>query len=398
MIKPKILYRKLDNLLTQIGEKEFSKGFLFLILAELEKAFAKDLNIQRAFIYEENGDSFDLMDAPAARPPGKIVKSLPQESEGVQRVLRFGSCIFDRPKQLNLGFGANDARTLAAFSITSARGSWMFVFELHNGRDRDEITFFLNAVRAALNQRLFLEGLRNEYEQAVQIQQSLIPKTPPRIKEYQISARSQPARIVGGDFYDFFPFDDGNCGVIIGDASGHGLPAALLVRDVVTGLRVGLSREMKMVHTLKVLNQVIQRNTISTRFVSLFYGEIEAQGNVVFANAGHPAPLMVNRNKVQELQPTGTILGALPDINLHRAYAHIEPDGVLALYSDGIIERKNGKGDSFGLKRLKNIIKKNREKTAAEILNDIFEEASEFGEDTKWKDDATVVVIKRIVV
>ena len=95
-----------------------------------------------------------------------------------------------------------------------------------------------------------------------------------------IAGFSKPAELVGGDLFDYFNFDNEEFGVCIGDASGHGLPAALLVRDVVTGLRMGLEKQMKMVYTFKKLNNVIYRSVYSTRFISLFYAEIQKDGNL----------------------------------------------------------------------------------------------------------------------
>jgi sigma-B regulation protein RsbU (phosphoserine phosphatase) len=232
-------------------------------------------------------------------------------------------------------------------------------------------------------------------QQAAHIQQSLLPASAPQIPNFEIAARSQPAELVGGDFYDYFLSDDDMFGISIGDASGHGLPAALLVRDVVTGLRMGLEKEMKMVYTLKKLNHVIYRSTYSTRFVSLFYADIERNGNLIYVNAGHPSPFLLRGNDIRELPATGTIIGALPEIALNRAYAYFEPGAVLVMYSDGIFERQNSEGENFSIARLKQLVKQNQHQTAQEILDSIFATVFEFGNRAKWEDDATVVVIKR---
>jgi sigma-B regulation protein RsbU (phosphoserine phosphatase) len=185
-------------------------------------------------------------------------------------------------------------------------------------------------------------------------------------------------------------------GVSIGDASGHGLLAAMLVRDVVTGLRMGIEREMKMAYTIKKLNRVLHRSTFSTRFATLFYGEIERNGNLIYINAGHPAPLLVRGDHVQELKANGTILGALPEIAVQRSYAQIAPKGTLVMYSDGIFERLNRAGEQFGIPRLKKLVVKNQQRSAQEIMDLIFNTVFEYGHGKNWEDDATVVVIKRV--
>ena len=106
---------------------------------------------------------------------------------------------------------------------------------------------------------------------------------------YDLAARSVAADEVGGDFYDFEDFGSDMLGVSIGDASGHGLPAALLVRDVVTGLRMGIEKELKVAHVFEKLNRVIHRSRLSSRFVSVFYGELERGREPRLRERGPPA-------------------------------------------------------------------------------------------------------------
>ena len=118
-----------------------------------------------------------------------------------------------------------------------------------------------------------------------------------------------PAELVGGDFFDFITVSDRILGVAIADASGHGLPAALQVRDVYTGLRMGVERDFKIVRTVERLNRIIHQSRMTTRFVSLFYGEIEDDGNLMYVNAGHPHPLHFHGRSVTPLEQTGMVLG-----------------------------------------------------------------------------------------
>ncbi|MCG6914599.1 serine/threonine-protein phosphatase, partial [bacterium BMS3Abin03] len=134
----------------------------------------------------------------------------------------------------------------------------------------------------------------------------------------------------------------------------------------------------------------------STKFISLFYAEMETNGNLFYVNAGHPQPIMVYQNEVTELESTGLVLGALSEIEIRRSYLNVYPGGVLVLFSDGIIERQNAKGEEFGLALLKDVIVKHKDQDAGEILNAIFVAANKFGNKNKWEDDATVVVVKRI--
>ena len=399
MIQPKDFYRKLDRLLAKIGKGKTGKEYLFSIVEEIEKSFGNTLNISNGRIYEEGVEAFELIGPPKVLERTPVARKLVTNLEAVQSVFHFGSYIFDDPSfTIDSEISNMGEYTIpAAFTIVrSPEERWVFVFELKSGWVREVVEFFLNAVRSALNIKLFSEALKNDLEQAAHIQKSLLPSKPPVINGFDIAGRSQPAELVGGDLYDYFHFSDRMFGISIGDASGHGLPAALLVRDVVTGLRMGLEEQMKMVHTLKKLNHVIYRSTLSTRFVSLFYGEIETNGNVLYSNAGHPSPLLVHRDSVSELKSTGMILGAIPEIPLERAYTIMQPNSTLIMYSDGLLERENHEGKMFGVKRLKQCVIEHQGKSAQQIVDEIFATVHDFGAAKEWDDDATVVVVKRL--
>lgn len=397
MLEPKTFYRKLDSLLNKIGQEKSGKDFLFTIVSELEKTFGSDLNIGNGRIYEERENEYVLI-SPVNLQLNHIMKKIPFESEALQALLKSKTYIFDNPalsidKSISV---QGEYKIPAAITVRSTENRWIFVFELKSGWIREEIEFCLNAVRTVLNYRLTSESVTNEMEQAVHIQQSLLPAAPPEIAGFDIAGKSIPAELVGGDLYDYFNYENDVFGVCVGDASGHGLPAALLVRDVVTGLRMGLEKHFKMVYTFKKLNSVIHRSVYSTSFVSLFYGEIEKNGNILYVNAGHPAPLLFDKDNVTGLESTGLVFGALPEIDLQRGHAFMKPGNVLVLFSDGILERMNTRFEEFGTDGLKKAAIKNLNGTASEILNGIFESSYNFGGGKKWEDDATVVVIKRL--
>ncbi|MFQ5638267.1 MAG: PP2C family protein-serine/threonine phosphatase [bacterium] len=399
MIEPKVFYRDFDTLLKEIRLKKTGKNFLCSILSEVQNKFGKTLHFGSLRLYEDRGDTFKLIRTFEKNKGHEFVERLSLKADEVQQVLKHGSYIYDESQTtIAPEMSARDGYGIpAAIVIRSPEQRWIVVFELKSGWVREEVTFSLNAIRTAINYRLFSEAVKTELQQAAQIQRSLLPGDIPTIAGFQIAARSQPTEIVGGDLYDFHEFDGDIFGICVGDASGHGLSAALLVRDVVIGLRMGLEKHMKMVYTLQKLNQVIYRSTYSSRFVSLFYGEIEKDGHLIFVNAGHPAPFVVKGKEISDLKATGLILGAIPEITFHRAYTHMQPGSVLILYSDGIFERENQDEETFNIERLKQLVVKNQQKEAQEILEIIFNEADEFGNHSKWEDDSTVVVIKKMV-
>jgi sigma-B regulation protein RsbU (phosphoserine phosphatase) len=158
---------------------------------------------------------------------------------------------------------------------------------------------------------------------------------------------------------------------------------------------MGLEKEMKMVHTLKKLNAVIYQSVYSAKFVSLFYAELERNGSLLFANAGHPSPLLFDGENFQTLEPTGVVIGAFPNLDISRSYIRIHPGSIFVSVTDGILERKNRRSELFEVERLKSIILENKNENADTILFRIFEAANSFGKAKKWEDDATVLVIKK---
>lgn len=393
MLDPKIFHRKLDSLLSKIGHEKSGKDFLFTIVNELEKTFGSDLHIGNGRIYEERENEFVLISSTGSL----AIEKIPSDSKAIQVLLKSKTYIFDNPDlTIDKTVGQNgEYRIPAAITVKGKDQRWIFIFDLMSGWIREEIELCLNAVRTVLNYRLTSEAVKSEMEQAVHIQQSLLPISAPEFEGLKVAGRSIPAELVGGDLYDYFNFDNEVFGVCIGDASGHGLPAALLVRDVVTGLRMGLEKHLKMVYTFKKLNNVIYRSVYSTSFVSLFYAEIEKNGNVLYVNAGHPAPLLYDGSDFIELNSTGLIFGALPEINIQRGHAFMKPGSLLVLYSDGIIERKNGAKNDFDVSGLKEIIKKHFDKTPEQLLDIIFDTLYVYGGGKNWDDDATVVVIRK---
>ena len=394
---PKDFYRKLDTFLSEIYHI-VSENILSVVLKELVNFLGKDLNIQNGRLYELDVDRFVLIQCINLDESCSQDKTLPLDNEAVQLVLQNGSYIFNDPHLILLIESKTkcDLLTPVAFFVQREDQIWMFVFELQQGWDREEIDFSLNTIRKVLNARISSEIFQNYLHQAELIQRSLLPKSPPKIEGFDIAGKSISTDIVGGDLYDFIEFDKETFGVAIGDASGHGLPAALLVRDVVTGLRMGLEKEMKLTRALEKLNRVIHRSTLSTSFISLFFGEIETNGNLVYSNAGHPPPLIVSGYNIQTLDQGGFVLGPMPEVKLKRGFAFLNPGSVLILYSDGLIERLNRYGVPFEIERLTKTVLEYQHLSAEELVNLIIDSAYNFGNKSKWKDDVTVVAIKNV--
>ncbi|MDM7925397.1 MAG: PP2C family protein-serine/threonine phosphatase [bacterium] len=398
MIEPKLFYRELDSVLSQIGKAESGDRYFEVILEGLEQKFGNALGIARSHLFELRGDAYVRLYSSSSAKGFAVKDRVPAESDAVREVLKHGSFIYDNPA-LYREIGEKPKNRYAipcAISVSSPDGQWIVAFELKDGWIREEITLFLNAVRTALNHRLYTDLINTELERVAQIQRSLLPRAAPRVRGYQIAERSQAAVIVGGDFYEYLQPGDGTFMLAIGDASGHGLPAALLVRDVVIGLRMGVSMDMRLIHTLKKLNRVIQGAMYSTNFVSIFIGELSEDGHLVYANAGHPPPFIVCGGRVTDLGTTGIALGFFEDLTLQQAYVQLEPEALLVLYSDGLIERKNDRDELFGIERLKAVVLDHWDRSPKEIVSAVYDAVFDFGLRENWEDDASLVVLRRV--
>ncbi len=204
-----------------------------------------------------------------------------------------------------------------------------------------------------------------------------------------------PAEIVSGDFYDFIPVSENILGLAIADGSGHGLPAALVVRDIYMGLRMATDRDFKIVRTIEKLNHIIHRGRLTTKFVSLFYGELETGGILIYCNAGHNYPFVLKtNNKIELLSNGGPVLGPTPDATYTRGFAKLDPGDLICLYSDGIVEAHDAHDEEFGLERLQRFVRANRLKSAQEIGEAVLARVAKWG--AAGQDDRTVVIVKAI--
>lgn len=398
MIELRSFYKKLDGVLNVIFQEKSGSDYLYSILVELENVFGDAIKIKNGRIYEQQDREYLLVFTNAEKgKKADLPEILPADTRVIRKVLRYGTYIFDNP-EVNVDTLINNSDSYsipAAFTVKRQNINYIFVYDLQPEWHREEIEFCFNTVREALNNRLFADGYEYDLKQAANIQKSLLIDQLPKVNGFDMALRSEAAELVIGDLYDFYSHDQAFFGVCIGDACGHGLPAALLVRDVVTGLRMGLEKDMKLVHTIKKLNRVIHRSNYSTRYISLFCCEIENDGNILYVNAGHPPALIIDQERVHQLPATGITLGYLPEIELHRGYARINPGNLLVMYSDGITERMNQDSTEFGLDYLQKLIIKEQKRKSQELVDMVFDVLYTYGDHQPWQDDTTLIIVKR---
>jgi phosphoserine phosphatase RsbU/P len=326
---------------------------------------------------------------------------VPETYPPLEKVLERGF-IFMRPGDPGVDLELETrlgAREFAAISVHREDYDGILSFDVEPQSQTDDVRYSLSILRHSINHRLRQSWMGNVFREARLIQTSILPRQGPDFADFDIAGRSDPMELVGGDFFDFIEVSPKILGLAIADVSGHGLPAALQVRDIYMGLRMGLSRDFKILRTIERLNAIVSRGSLTSRFVSLFYGELEENGNFLYVNAGHPPPLHIRPNgEVRRLKRGGTVLGPVPEATYERGFARLRRGDTLVLYSDGVIETEGYTEDGieeYGERRLVGQVNKSAHRSAERTVQTLFDEVVAFDISDLPKDDRTVVVVKR---
>lgn len=392
----KSLFRKVEKAIETIEKSSDVASTVVLAAGAVIENFKDDLGVQGGRLYERREGYYELtrtFGSVKEVTPGLCV---PFDYPPVAMVLDRGVVVLDLSAP---GVDAEFERRIGAdrfAAIAAGDDQFILSFSVDPAANDEDLLVSLGILRHAIDQQIRHGRLETLFEEARQIQASILPKRLPRFADFEMAARSMPAEVVGGDFYDVIPMSDQIQGVAIADASGHGLPAALQVRDVYTGLRMGVARDFKIVRTMERLNRIIHDSRLTTKFVSLFYGELEASGNFIYVNAGHNPPILAKPGEIQLLRQTGIVLGPSRDAAYARGFATMDRGDVLVLYTDGLVEARDPRGNEFGLDRLKRLVASSREKTAEEILAAIKERVEAFTRNAPPEDDRTLLIIRRL--
>jgi len=262
------------------------------------------------------------------------------------------------------------------------------------------------SVRVIENARLYQaeqekEYLEREMQLAHDIQTRLLSTISPAIQKFEIAAHNAPSREVGGDYYDVIPIDDGRIAVAIGDVSGKGVSAALLMANLQAAVRALAAERHDLDVLVSKINHLIFRNTDASKFITFFIGIINVNtGNIEFVNAGHNPPLLYHTNgssdgAVERLEGGGPILGVMDDIAFAKGFRKIEKDDVLLLYTDGVTEAMNRQEEEYGEERLIRQIRSLRTGTVSDIQQAILMSVDNFRQNAPQEDDITLLVVKR---
>lgn len=239
--------------------------------------------------------------------------------------------------------------------------------------------------------------LANELQVASEIQLTLHPDRPPAIDGYDLDGYSFPCYEVGGDYYDFIARSDGRYVVALGDVSGKGTGAALLMSSLHAAVRAHTRTRLSASEVVTEINHYICDNSPANRYVTLFYSELDPRTNqLTYINAGHNAPILVRSSgEVMRLDLGGFPVGITPAAKYGEGWVEFLPGDVLVVFSDGATESQNEEGEEFAESRMIEVALANRHRSAAGIRDRIDEALAKFVGKAKSVDDLTMVIVKR---
>jgi phosphoserine phosphatase RsbU/P len=268
---------------------------------------------------------------------------------------------------------------------TFYRGTWSLLFAF-----------------ALMNLLVLLEvadrlSLKNDLEIAREIQQAMLPAGRFSMPGVETVGFSRPANTVGGDFYDILPLDDGRIVITVGDVSGKGSPAALLMALLLAILRTLVDEKLEAAELVTRLNVQVSRHAPGSRFITLFYGVYDpATGGLTYVNAGHTQPLVLRADGgVQRLTEGGIALGMFEHSTYKTGYTTIQPDELVAIYSDGITEAENAREQPFDDAGLEQTLLSNRTAEISAVASAVVQAVERHTADTRLADDLTILLLRR---
>jgi serine phosphatase RsbU (regulator of sigma subunit) len=247
-------------------------------------------------------------------------------------------------------------------------------------------------------EQLERERLERELQVASEIQQRFQPASMPQVPGYELQGISFPCYEIGGDYYDFIHRKNGNLVIALGDVSGKGTAAALLMSSLHAAVHAQFDTHPSLAETIASINRYLVESIPANRFVTLFYAELNpANGELTFLNAGHNPPLIVHADgKMEQLAAGGLPLGIMAGADFREGRTTLRTGDVLVIYSDGVSEAVSPSGEEFGPTRLYETVARNLDASAAGIRDRIESALTKFSQGTPAGDDITMVIVKRL--
>jgi sigma-B regulation protein RsbU (phosphoserine phosphatase) len=257
---------------------------------------------------------------------------------------------------------------------------------------------------AIINARLRAESLEAErlerqVKQAVDVQRRMIPSRPPENPHYEFGCIYQPSSELGGDFYDFIRFDNGDLGVVVADVVGKGVPASLMMASARSTLRSNARRVTDIGEIMQSVNRRLYHDTLPSEFATAFYMELAEDGSkATYCNAGHEPLLLLRDGEVRDLNVGGMAMGIDPNERYECAEITLRPDDVMLLFTDGVSEARDFQDKAYGRKRLHDSLRLHGTEgpnlSAEFVAKQVLWDVRRFVGFAPQGDDITIVVVR----
>jgi len=416
-MKPEAPSRDLLSIVSQVGIALLPRTSLEDTLKMTIDLVFQAIPAERGFLFlKENGD----LTCKIAR--GVNEAALPKESQVqlsrsiTNKVLSEGASVLTSDAMHDPRFQAQHSVVLSqirsVMAVPLASGEEIFgmvyVDNPFNNRFQEEDLKVLTTIASVasikiendrlLDERLEKRRMEEELKVASEIQMRLQPFSPPKLNGWDMTGVSFPCREIGGDYYDFIHRKrDSHLIVAVGDVSGKGTGAALLMSSLHAAVRAQSQTRASISEVMGEINQYIFENSPSNKFLTLFYGDLDPDtGTLAYSNGGHNAPMFVRRSgEVERLDKGGLPIGMMQGVAYQEASVAFEVGDVLVIYSDGITESINEREEEFDEERLIEVVKNNLGRSASGVRDRIDEALSRFVGTTAPVDDMTLMIIKR---
>ncbi|UCG17586.1 MAG: SpoIIE family protein phosphatase [Phycisphaerales bacterium] len=387
------------------------------LLKSIERAALEVLDCERAtvFLYDRAGEELYSKVATGGQEIRFSAKrGIAGEAARTGRIVNvpdaYADARFNPDIDKTTGFRT---RNVLAFAMTGYEGEVVGVLQVLNKQggpftaDDETLASALSSLTGvALQRQMLLEQYAEKQRMqrdlfiACDIQQSLLPKQAPQVEGFDIAGWNRPADETGGDFYDFVELPDGRLGLLIADATGHGIGPALIVSECRAILRALASTTDDLETVIARANDLLFRDLDGGRFVTMFFGVLTPSASRIDYVSGGHGPLLLYRHQDGarlKLNATTMPLGIIPQIDAAPADPVVLESGdVFILVTDGFFEWANAEDEQFGVDRLFDLIHEHRSRSAADLISLLHEAVADFGRDTGQADDLTAIVVKRL--
>ncbi len=252
--------------------------------------------------------------------------------------------------------------------------------------------------RTRLHQKIIAaQKIENQLSITREIQRSFLPESNPVIEGYDIAGKNIPSEQVGGDYYDFINIMGSQLGVAVGDVSGKGIPAAIIMASFRSSLIAEIRNNYSISEICSKVNSLLYESITAGNFVSAVYGVLDSKKHIfTYANCGHNQPIFLKEDgTIEYLKEGGQILGISPDVKYRQGQVELKPGELIVFYTDGVTEVFDEKGREFGEARLIAAIKEHSQNGSAEMLKNIVDSVCEYAASEHIFDDLTMVILKR---